>query len=183
MYYHILEICVIEMKNVLTLSAYNELVSVTEVNIDNLSPEVIKETAEFIVTYSKVNTDFIETLEVGVDLSLDPKYQKDTWKCENCQKRKLDKTRNCGYLNEQTKDPEWEVLVRGKVYKHCPIYMVDASLTSDAFLAYQYFKDGVLPESGGLFDQTEFFVQSSQFVSNKVAEYEQEEMKKTSKRA
>ena len=183
MYFHILETCVIEMKNVLEIDKHGELQDITAVDINNLPPEVIKEVAEYLVTYSKVTTDFIETLEVGVDLSLDPKYKTDTWKCIVCKKRKLDKTRNCGFLNEQEKDPEWEVAVRGKVYKHCPIYMVDASLTADAFLAYQYFKDGVLPESGGLFDQTEFFVQSSQFVSNKVAEYEQEEMKKTSKRA
>ncbi len=159
-------------------------VVVTNATVHDLPIHIIKELATEIVIKSQVPDNFIDKLILNLDITFDKNLSKDTWKCEVCKQRGLDKVRNCGYLGGNSAEKnkfyskDFVVEVNGNLYTYCPIYEVDKEILNSAFSCYEMFKNGLTPEEGGVYDQTEFFVTSSSVVSSKVSEYERKEMEK-----
>jgi len=102
--------------------------------IEQLPLNVITEVAEEIFYVSGISNDEYVKLSTSLDIHLDPTYQTDTWKCSECQRKRLDRVRNCGFRGEKNKDPEFVAYVNNHPYSYCPIYDVDKELLSDAMI-------------------------------------------------
>ena len=149
--------------------------------ISSLPPPVIQETANFIMEMSTVTDEEAEKLLLNVEISMDSTFKGDSWKCEVCQYKKLDRVRNCGYRNEKDKNKDFSVMVGKQLYRYCPIYDLEPQLLDAAIECYIMYDKGIFPDAGGLYDQTRFFVLSSRIFSNKVREEEMKELKKQQK--
>ena len=153
----------------------------TTVSIDTLSPLDIKEIANKIIEVSYVQTEESSKLTSSIDVAFTEKLQTESWKCDYCQEKGLDKVRNCGYLSEDQHSDDFTLQVGGNTYKKCPIYYVDDDLLSSALESYRLYENKQLPDEGGLYDQTHFFVLASKLVDNKIKENTVNKLKKHEK--
>lgn len=152
-----------------------------EHTLSSLPPPVITEISEQILDKSIITDEEAEKLVLNVNISMDNTFKTDSWNCENCRYKKLDRIRNCGYLGEKEKRDDFRVNVGKQVYTYCPIYDIDAQLLDSAIECYMMYDKNILPDSGGLYDQTRFFVIASRIFTNKVREEELKEHKKHKK--
>ena len=148
--------------------------------IELLSEEDYNKLYEFILEKSKVKDDLPSILENLFTIYMDKNLQNDTWDCENCKARCLQLSRNCPLIEESTDD--FVYTIKGKVFKSCPIggTLEHQQTYNEATYSYSLYKKGLLPNKGGLFDQTDFFILSSRVIDNLVNKYEQEELEKMS---
>lgn len=151
--------------------------------LDKLNPDVIMETSEKILEMSSLPEDELQTLQTTITIAFDDTFKGDSWKCDVCQYKKLDRVRNCGIRGEKEKSKDFSVMVGRQVYRHCPIYDLDPQLLDSAIESYSMYDKNIMPDEGGLHDQTRFFVVSSQLVTQKLREEELKEMKKQQKKA
>jgi hypothetical protein len=149
--------------------------------VNDLSTSLIEEIADRIFRMSEVTRREYEQLKSSTNIYFDPTYQTDSWKCEICREKRLDRVRNCGFRGEKDKDPNFVAYVNNQPYKYCPIYDVNKELLSDAVECYNAYDANLLPDSGGLYDQTRFFVLSSQEIFMKLKEQEKKELEKLKK--
>ena len=146
--------------------------------IKNLSPEVIKEIATEILEASSVTEVDLDKLNSNLNITFDSKFKTETWDCVVWKAKRLDRVRNCGFRNEKDKNPDFSVLVGNQPYKYCPIYDVEPTLLNNALECYAMYDKNLLPDAGGLYDQTRFFVTASSLIDKKIMEEQQKEMKK-----
>ncbi len=111
---------------------------------------------------------FMESLAVTVEMSINPKFQGDSWDCTKCQERKIHFQKNCPYLPEEDHDPDFYVQVLGVQHAKCPRFLVDNALAQASFEAHSINSGGSLPEAGGLGDQTVFYSIASQKMHNSI---------------
>lgn len=127
--------------------------------IDALSKTLKEDIATNIMQVSVLTKEVVDKMDLNIKLSFEDKFQTDTWDCGECIRKGLDSRRNCKYRKdyEDIYDDSFVVYVDSEEYKDCPMYYKDGGLLSDIFNSYAAFDTGVLPEVGGLYDQTEFF--------------------------
>lgn len=143
----------------------------------SLSPNTLDDVSYQILTHSSITPDDLKLLRTAVDIKFGKTFKGDTWNCETCQEKRLDRTRNCGYLGNQDKDSTFKVMDGKQVYTSCPIYGLDLDILADAVDSYVMYDSKLLPDAGGLYDQTRFFVISSSVVTQKIREEEAKEAK------
>lgn len=148
----------------------------------SLSPRTLTDVAAQIMEASSVPQDTLDTLQTSVNIKFGGTFNKETWNCDICKAKRLDKVRNCGYRDEKSKDPSFKIVADNQVYTHCPIYDVDQDIIADAVDCYVMYDKKLLPDAGGLYDQTRFFVLSSSIITQKIREEEAKEAKKTKKK-
>jgi len=164
------EVVAISVTKLTNVVIDNELTHTNDVSA--LSYSLVKEVAEFILDKSKITVESADNLASSYDIINDKRFKTDTYNCSVCQKRGLDKVRNCGKLGEKEKDPKFYLMVGETKFTYCPIFVVDTELLSEALTCYKYYTDGFLPDPGGLYDQTEFFVTASSILTSKAKESE-----------
>jgi len=143
-----------------------------------LSAETIKEVGKEIFEKSDVTLEVLNRLYDSIEIYFDNKFKAETWKCEVCRAKRLDRVRNCGYRGEKNKKKDFKVYVGDKVYTYCPIYDVDKNLIAEAIECYNAFEKGFLPDEGGLYDQTKFFYLASLKLYDKIQQEEMKELQK-----
>lgn len=156
------------------LSCYDNVGN--KLSIDDLSITTIIFIGESILDKSVFTEEERNKLDISLNVVMSEDMKGDTWDCEVCRKRRLDRIRNCGFKNELNKKKDFRVVVNGVSYTSCPIYFVDKNLVSSAFLSYNLYQEHLYPDSGGFFDQTNFFVEASLKVSTIVSEKEKKEL-------
>jgi len=147
-------------------------------SLTSLSPEIITETSNKILEMSSLPAEEYEKLQLTITIAFDDTFKTDSWKCEVCRYKKLDRIRNCGFRGEKDGGNDFSVMVGGQLYKHCPIYELEPKLLDAALESYSMYDKNLLPDDGGLYDQTKFFVISSRLVTQKLKEEEMKELKK-----
>ena len=147
------------------------------VNFTTLSPKTLAELSNAVLVASSVTQDELDILSQSINIKFGKEFQAETWNCEVCQHKRLDRVRNCGFRGEKEKDPSFRLQADNQVYKYCPIYEVDADVLADAVDSYVMYDKQLLPDVGGLYDQTRFFVLSSSLVKNKLRSEEEKEAK------
>ena len=132
-----------------------------------------------LIEVSIVSREQLDELEKMLDVQFNPQFSEDSWNCTICQKKKLDYSRGCGYLPENKRDPD-PILPRiaGKVVKQCPISTLDPYVTNQASMANNLMDAGLMPEDGGLGNQTEWFIRAALLYKRKIAEAERNAMNK-----
>jgi hypothetical protein len=151
-------------------------------SLSTLPPGVLLETSNEILTISTIDAEEYEKLRLTIDIAFDDTFKTDSWACSTCQRKKLDRIRNCGLLGEEFQHNDFTVVVGKQVYKKCPIYELDAELLDASLESYQMYEKNFLPDEGGLYDQTKFFIVASRLVSQKLKEEEIKELKKQKKK-
>jgi hypothetical protein len=133
------------------------IVPPTDLNI--LPIQTRTEIAQTIYEVSTITNEVISKINMNVTLAMDSKFSTDTWKCSVCKERGIDTARNCKFREDYDKifDKDFKVILGNITYDHCPMYYKDNELVSDIFNAYYSWDKGVLPELGGVPEQTEFF--------------------------
>jgi hypothetical protein len=146
----------------------------------DLTPEIIKDTSMLILEVSSLSEDDYNKLQLTIDIAFDNTFKGDSWKCEVCQYKKLDRIRNCGIRGEHETKPnkDFSVMVGKQLYRHCPIYEVEPYLLDAAIESYNMYDKNLLPDEGGLYDQTKFFIIASRLVKQKLDEEQAKELKK-----
>jgi len=150
----------------------------SKVHLDNLPIPIILQIGESILHKSIFTREEREKLDVSLNVVMSEDMKANTWTCEVCKKRRLDRARNCGFRNELDKNEDFRVIVNGVSYTSCPIYFVDKNLVSSAFLSYNLYQEHLYPDEGGFYDQTNFFVEASLKVSMLVSEKEKKDLEK-----
>lgn len=148
--------------------------------INTLSSQQKEEIYSFILSCSMYTEDIHKATSLTIKLSLEEKFNTDTWNCELCKSKGLDKVRNCKFREdlEEIRDNSFQVLVAGEIYTDCPMYYKDNELLSDAVACYTAYEKGILPDEGGLLDQTEFFIATSATIRDYKARLEREAIEK-----
>lgn len=159
---YIVEKSVIKLIN----AKYSDGSSIPLSDIWRLPVEVVAKLAKSIIEVSLVKEEIITKIRTNIALVMDSKYHSDTWDCEVCKSRSLDSVRNCKFRSDYSKifDSSFELLVDSVKYDHCPMYYKDSELVSDVFNCFHGWEQGILPEAGGLVDQTEFFMVATALV-------------------
>ena len=126
--------------------------------IELLSDNTINDLYEKIMKVSEVTTELINELERSFKITNSENLKSDTWNCEVCKARGLQKARNCGFLKDcDDCDKTFQIFVEGELYHQCPLSLIDNNLLQAGYQCYFMYNKGLLPESGGMFDQTMFF--------------------------
>ncbi len=148
---------------------------------NSLSPRTLIDLSTNVLEMSSVTQEELDRLQLSVNIKFGGTFQADTWDCDVCKAKRLDKTRNCGYLGNKEKDSTFKLAADGQIYTYCPIYDVDKDLLADGVDSYVMYDKQMLPDVGGLYDQTRFFVLSSSIITHKLREEERKEAKKSRK--
>ncbi len=138
---------------------------------------VCVEIAEFILKESIISPEEYEKLVLNIRLHFAEELKSDNWNCEICKNKRLDRVRNCGFRGELDKNKDFKVQIGEHIYTHCPIYDIDKELIASAIECYNIFSSGFLPDSGGLYDQTQFFITSATLVDSAYKKQQEKEMK------
>jgi len=146
-----------------------------------LPPDILSEVSDQILQASMVSQEEYEALQLTISIAFDDTFKGDSWKCEVCQYKKLDRVRNCGLLGNKFQNNDFSVVVGKQMYKKCPIYYLDTELLDASLESYLMYEKNLLPDAGGLYDQTRFFVISSRLVAQKLKDEEIKELKKQQK--
>ena len=132
-----------------------------------------------ILEVSSVSTKDIKTIEYAVKVVLDDTFKDDTFKsCKLCQKKKLDRHRNCPLLDSATHDPGVFYILDSEKITVCPMDGVNSPIVGDAFRAHGMYDNGFLPSSGGLYEQSMFFVEVSSLVKGLISNYQSKMIEK-----
>ena len=162
------------MINTLKISLSDEKI------IDELSDKEIENIYTTIMELSIPTNKHLTLLKDVFNLSNDNALQSDTWSCEVCKERNLQKVRACGYLPEEERDKSFQIYAGGAIHKICPIYKVQKynDLMSSAYEGYKYYRKGLMPEPGGMYDQTSWFIELSLKLDNLIKIKQAEDIKK-----
>lgn len=115
-------------------------------------------------------------LSESLTIQLDERFQDDNWNCETCKKRKLDTQRACLFLPEEQRTAPFRLKLKGKDYLNCPLSTIDTKIVHQASIAYTLYRDGFLPEEGGIGNQTVWFVKAAQLYTRKIKEAESDRL-------
>lgn len=142
----------------------------SEPNISILTYNQIAQIAQKVFSVSVLTKEVKEKIKLNVNLSMNKKFETDTWDCEVCQHKGLDKQRNCKFRDDYDKlfVTDLNIMVGDVRYNYCPMYHKDNKLLADIFGCYNAIEKGVLPEVGGTVDQTEFFSYATDVVRKAV---------------
>jgi len=138
---------------------------------EELPLDVRNNLIEKIQSISIPDKNFYDTLSISVELAINPRFNDESWRCANCQKRKLDLSRNCPFIDTKEHDPVFSLSVAGDTYNVCPMNLQDKQLLRAAFEAKGFRETNCLPEDGGIGNQSVFYVVVSEFV-HKAIEHE-----------
>lgn len=162
-----------ESVNIVGASSVDDVINV-------LTQEQIDEIYSFILSCSMYTEDIHKATSLSIKLSMEEKFSSETWDCEVCKSKGLDQARNCKFREDldSIRDPSFQLLVSGEVFTECPMYYKDDYLLSEAIACYTAYDKGILPDEGGLLDQTEFFIATSATIRDYKARLEREAIEK-----
>lgn len=171
----ILEHCIVDYRNV--TNGTEEKLSILEM-LSVLPLDITNDLLKFIFKISMYDDEFNKVLENSIHSIMNPRFQDESWNCSVCQARRLDRGRNCPFLPKEGHDRHITYPVYGGVITECPIGKVNVSVTNKAVEAFRYRKQALLPEEGGIRNQTVFFMIASQKVEEIKNYYENQEQDK-----
>jgi len=136
-----------------------------------------------IIENSTLTNSDMEVIELGLDVVFADAFADESFSdCSICQERGLDKQRNCPLLSKDTHDKGVFYIVGKKRIVECPMDKANSTLVRDALKTYNMLDAGVLPEQGGVADQTMFFYQVAQMVKNYITKEQNKRTEEASRR-
>lgn len=147
---------------------------------DSLNVKEREELAKHIMNVSTLTDDIVEDMRFNLLIGMEEKLQTDTWDCTECRRKGLDLKRNCRFREDfdEVFDASFVLILDGEEYRECPMYYRDNKMINDLFTSYKAYDKGLLPDEGGMFDQTEFFQVAWNMVASAVNRKEAEAIEK-----
>lgn len=162
----ILASSIIDTRNIIDFPSYTTLV-------EQLPKKDLEYLYERLMEISSITNTQLENIGDMLSIQFHPQFRDDSWNCQTCQEKKLDYSRGCGYLPETERDKSPRLpRINGKRYDTCPMSTLDGYVLRQASMAHSMLDAGILPEAGGIGDQTEWFVRSAFLYKRKIAEAE-----------
>jgi len=162
----LLDHCIVGMENVDGLDRPSELPL-------DIQQDLLQKLMELFYP----NQEFYSKLDISLDLFMDSKFQGETWSCQKCQERRLDRQRNCPYLDKaEYYEDNYRLIVGDTTYTECPIPLKDNLLVGKVMEAYRIAEATQLPEVGAYGNQPVFWAIASQRMKEKVSHYERKQM-------
>lgn len=148
--------------------------------IDYLSDKEVETLYKEILSVSIPTKEQLDTFKSVFTLSNDENLQSETWGCEICKERGLQESRACGFIPEEKRDKGFKIYAGGEIHTICPIYkiMKYSDLMNAGYEAYKYYRKGLMPEFGGSYDQTMWFLELSILLDNLIKKAQADAMKK-----
>lgn len=132
-----------------------------------------------IMEVSLVTNEMMETVKTALNIMFEDSFKDKSFKsCKVCQERNLDKQRNCPLLNEATHDKMVFYIVDKKKINICPMNSINSPIVNDAMRCHSILEAGVLPMSGGFYEQSMFFCEISSLIKGLVSSHQSEAMDK-----
>jgi hypothetical protein len=156
-----------------------ETINNKTLELSELPSEIIVEISEEIMKKSSISEEEYVSLKETVELYFAEILSGDSWKCDICKQKRLQGVRNCGFIGEKDKNPDFKLMVNNTLYTHCPIYDINIDVLNPAVDAYNIYNAKFLPDAGGWYDQTPFFTIASTLVHNQVEAQKKAQMDKT----
>lgn len=143
---------------------------ITTPDIELLSITQQSQLSKMIHKVSTLNMDIIDSMRLNSKIALEDNFQTETWQCSECQRRNLDVQRNCKKREDYDEifNPAFKVLVGTEEFRDCPMFYKDEVLTKAMFECYSTADKGLLPEIGGVVDQTEFYQYGVDFINAEI---------------
>lgn len=146
--------------------------------LDNLETfvglDIVQELVQKILELFSPSTEFLSTLVTTIELMVDPRFSDGTWFCPTCQRRGLDRSRNCPYLGNMHFDPMFKLLFMGETVTQCPVDKKDEALGKVLLEGYNFREIHQLPELGGIGDQPILFVLGTQHLAERIKHFQRE---------
>jgi hypothetical protein len=134
--------------------------------LSQLPINTLYELTNVIIHNSAMTEEELAELDNNIFLYTDGTLESETWNCELCREKRLDKVRNCRFLSEEEQeryfDPNFRVDIGDRSYNYCPVFDINKELLSAVIECNNLLELGFLPDEGGFLDQTRFFVTASQ---------------------
>ena len=148
--------------------------------IDFLSDNEIELLYNEIIEKSTPSETTLNLLNSLFKLQNDNSLQSETWDCEICKERDLQADRACGFLPEDQRSKSFSIYAGGEIHKICPIYKLlqNSTLLNTAYEAYRYYRKGLMPEQGGMYDQTIWFIKLALQMDTLIKQQQADDMKK-----
>jgi len=160
------EHCILDFKNIITDIPKNDFIQDLELYIPK---EMYEDLIHKIMELWSPDEDFLHTLTTTVELMVDPRFSDSTWNCKLCQKRGLDKQRNCPLIKGTDHlDPMFRLSFMGETRTSCPVTEKDEVLSRILLEGHGFREMRQLPESGGLGDQPILFVTGTQHLAERL---------------
>ncbi len=134
----------------------------------HLSVKDLDKLYSIIIEVSTITTEDMENIVEAVTITMSDSFEDETFK--------LDKHRNCPLQDVITHDPGVFYIVDNKKIAVCPMDSLNSGYINDAFKAYNMYDNGLLPEAGGLYDQSLFFVEISSLVKGLINKHQAAEL-------
>ena len=174
-YQTMLEDCVIDTRNLVGFPDFKTVLS-------QLPSRDLQYLYESLIEISTITTEQLDAIDSMLTIQFNSQFRDDSWNCVICQEKKLDYSRACGFLPEDKRDPAPHLpRVGSRRFTQCPISTIDGYVTKQASLAYGFMEAGVMPEDGGLGNQTEWFVKTAILYKRKIAEAERDALNDSKK--
>lgn len=162
----IIEHCIVDYQNIITDIPKDLVIKDIETYIGK---EMFNDVIGKIVELWAPDSQFLSTLVTTVDLMLDPRFNDGTWSCHNCQKRGLDKQRNCPLIEGvEHLDPMFKLPFMGETITTCPVVEKDEALGQLLLEGHNFREINKLPEDGGMGDQPIIFVTGTQHLAERL---------------
>lgn len=126
---------------------------------------------------SLVNSDQLANIKSMLEILYAKPLQDENWSCDACKHKKLQGFRACGFIPEKERSKDFIYKLKGKIYTECPKNKLEPFIMSQSQEAYRLFNAGILPENGGIGEQTMWFVEVAALVASQVREMELESIK------
>lgn len=143
-------------------------------NNEQLLRQLSNEDKQFIIEkyglLSVITEEQLTNIKNMLDILYAKPLQDENWSCEACKHKKLQEYRACGFIPEEKRSKNFTYKLKGKVYTECPKNKLEPFIMAQAQEAHKLFSNGLLPEAGGVGDQTMWFIEVATAVANTVRE-------------
>lgn len=164
--------CIIDYRNINTPIPKETLLENLE---DAVGSEMYNELIAKVMDLWSPTSEFLSTLVTTVELMLDPRFNDGTWHCPTCQKRGLDKQRNCPLIEDADHlDPMFKLPFMGETITACPVNKKDETLGRLILEGHNFREINQLPEPGGMGDQPILFVTGTQHLAERLKHFQRQ---------
>ena len=154
-----------------------------EILIEELPIPIKKELTDTVIRLFFLTEQDKKEINKVINFTLTDRFQDDTWRCNVCKEKGLDKQRNCPLLSEKEQEEYYNdsffIPFNGEKLTQCPVGTLNNELMVAVNEAYGLMTNGFLPEQGGFGDQTMFFGYASQVMHRKVEKYKADKLEES----
>lgn len=165
---YLLKTCITDYENITTNVDKQYILN----NLPDILPRsIIMDIYSKLLELFTIDSKTLKEIKTTIEFMLDDRYSGSNWQCATCQKRGLDKHRNCPFIPREKHDPSLRLPFMGENVNECPAKHVNQELSRILIEGYNMLESHIMPENGSLGDQPILFVIGSMYVTERIKYY------------